>query len=97
MTASRPRGAAQRLLLALIRAYQVLFAPMYSGSCRFVPSCSSYAAEAIERFGAVRGGRLAVTRLMRCHPFGGHGLDPVPADSYGPRRSTPHPVAPHSH
>src|SRR5687767_3298365 len=76
-------GAAQRTLLALIRAYQVMFAPMYSGSCRFVPSCSSYAAEAVARFGAIRGGRLAIGRLMRCHPLGGHGLDPVPSDTHG--------------
>lgn len=71
-------GPAQRAVLALIRGYQLLFAPIYAGSCRFVPSCSVYAAEAVRRFGAVRGGRLAIGRLMRCHPFGGHGLDPVP-------------------
>jgi uncharacterized protein len=72
-------GAAQRLLLALIRGYQLFFAPMYTGSCRFTPSCSTYAAEAVRRFGAVRGGRLAAGRLMRCRPFGGYGMDPVPA------------------
>ena len=74
------RGHGQRAILALIRAYQLAFAPMYSGSCRFVPSCSAYAAEAVERHGAIRGTVLAVRRLMRCHPFGSHGLDPVPAD-----------------
>jgi uncharacterized protein len=72
------RGHGQRAILALIRAYQLAFAPMYSGSCRFVPSCSAYAAEAVERHGAIRGTVLAVRRLMRCHPFGSHGLDPVP-------------------
>jgi putative membrane protein insertion efficiency factor len=72
------RGVGQRALLALIRFYQLAFAPMYAGSCRFVPSCSAYAAEAIDRHGAVRGGALAVRRLLRCHPFGRHGLDPVP-------------------
>ena len=77
-TTSGRRGVGQRGLLALIRFYQLAFAPMYAGSCRFVPSCSAYAAEAIERHGAVRGGALAVRRLLRCHPFGRHGLDPVP-------------------
>jgi putative membrane protein insertion efficiency factor len=74
-------GAAQRILLALIRGYQLLFAPMYTGSCRFTPSCSAYAAEAVQRFGALRGARLAAGRLARCHPFGGHGHDPVPASA----------------
>ena len=69
---------ARRFVLALIRAYQFLLSPMCAVSCRYVPSCSTYAAEAVERFGAVRGSALAARRLMRCHPFGGHGLDPVP-------------------
>ena len=90
-------GVAQRALLGLIRAYQVLFAPMYAGSCRFVPSCSSYAAEAVARFGAVRGGRLAIGRLTRCHPLGGQGLDPVPADTHGPRRARARTATPHGH
>lgn len=68
----------QRVTLSLIRGYQVLFSPMFAGSCRYVPSCSTYAAEAVQRFGAVRGSALALRRLMRCHPFGGHGYDPVP-------------------
>ena len=71
-------GVAQRAVLALIRGYQLAFSPFYAGSCRYVPSCSAYAQEAVERFGAMRGGLLAVRRLARCHPFGGHGLDPVP-------------------
>ena len=78
-TAAPACGAAQRALLALIRGYQVSVAPMYAGSCRFVPSCSSYASEAVLRHGALRGAGLALRRLARCHPFGGHGLDPVPA------------------
>jgi putative membrane protein insertion efficiency factor len=52
--------------------------------CRFVPSCSSYAAEAVERHGVTRGGWLALRRIARCHPWGGHGLDPVP-DTAGRR------------
>jgi len=78
--ATRHDNAAVRVLLALIRTYQLLFAWMYAGSCRFTPSCSQYAAEAIRRFGALRGGRLAISRLMRCRPFGAHGIDPVPLD-----------------
>ena len=68
----------QRVALALIRAYQLVISPLFAGSCRFVPSCSHYAAEAVTRFGAIRGGWLAVRRLSRCHPFGGEGFDPVP-------------------
>jgi putative membrane protein insertion efficiency factor len=71
-------GFAARALLALIRAYQLLFSWMYAGSCRFTPSCSHYAAESIRRFGLRRGSALAVRRLSRCHPFGAHGVDPVP-------------------
>lgn len=48
------------------------------GSCRFIPTCSQYALEAIEKYGAVKGGCLAVKRIMRCHPLGGGGYDPVP-------------------
>ena len=66
------------VLLAAIRGYQVLFSPFYAGSCRFVPSCSQYASEAIHRFGALRGSALAVRRLMKCQPFGSCGHDPVP-------------------
>lgn len=69
---------AQRIVAALIRGYQLALSPLYAGSCRFVPSCSSYALEAVERFGAIRGGWFAVRRLARCHPLGGRGLDPVP-------------------
>jgi putative membrane protein insertion efficiency factor len=70
--------AGQRLVLLALRAYQILFSPMFAGSCRFTPSCSRYAAEAIGRFGVMRGGYLAARRLLRCHPFGSHGVDPVP-------------------
>ena len=67
-----------KLLIALIRLYQLLLSPILGGACRFVPSCSAYAREAIERYGAVRGSWLALRRLVRCHPFGGSGFDPVP-------------------
>jgi putative membrane protein insertion efficiency factor len=69
---------AQRGALRLLRAYKILLSPMFAGSCRFLPSCSDYAAEAVTRFGVVRGSLLAARRLARCHPLGPHGLDPVP-------------------
>jgi uncharacterized protein len=65
-------------LRAVLRAYQLLVSPLLPPSCRFLPSCSEYAAEAIERHGALRGVGLAVRRLARCHPWGGSGYDPVP-------------------
>ena len=65
-------------LVALVRAYQLLVSPLLPPSCRFHPSCSAYAAEALRRHGAARGGWLAVKRLARCHPFCEGGIDPVP-------------------
>jgi putative membrane protein insertion efficiency factor len=79
MPAPEPRTAGQRVALALVRGYQLIFSPMYAGSCRFHPSCSAYALEAIERHGALRGSWLAARRLARCRPFAAHGFDPVPA------------------
>jgi putative membrane protein insertion efficiency factor len=63
---------------AAIRAYQLLVAPVLPRSCRYHPSCSHYAAEAIGRHGPWRGLGLSVRRLLRCHPWGGTGYDPVP-------------------
>jgi putative membrane protein insertion efficiency factor len=74
----RGPSAPARLGLALIRAYKVLFSQWFAGSCRFVPGCADYMAEAIVRHGLLRGTWLGARRLARCHPFGGHGLDPVP-------------------
>jgi putative membrane protein insertion efficiency factor len=68
----------QRVALGLLRGYKVLVSPYFAGSCRYVPSCSEYAADAIAVFGVLRGSVLAIRRLARCHPFGGHGLDVVP-------------------
>ncbi len=68
---------AARAEIVAIRGYQRLVAGRPS-PCRFFPSCSTYAVEAIERFGAGRGAWLAARRIARCHPFGGHGVDPVP-------------------
>lgn len=70
-----------KLLLGLIRLYQVTLSPYTGGCCRFEPSCSRYAAEAIREHGALRGGWLAVRRLARCHPLGRSGYDPVPTRS----------------
>jgi uncharacterized protein len=67
-----------RVLLSVIRFYRRAISPMTPPSCRFMPTCSAYAEEAIERYGARRGGWLALRRLLRCHPFGGSGYDPVP-------------------
>jgi len=61
-----------------IRGYQVLIRPHLFGSCKFCPTCSEYALESFHRHGLVRGFRLAVRRLIRCHPFGIGGIDPVP-------------------
>jgi uncharacterized protein len=68
----------QRLLALLIRGYQRLLSPLLPPSCRFHPSCSQYALEAIQRHGALKGSWLAVRRLARCHPFNVGGFDPVP-------------------
>jgi putative membrane protein insertion efficiency factor len=70
-----------RLVAPLFRAYRVAVAPAIGPVCRYEPSCSHYAEEAIARFGFLRGGALAAYRLLRCHPFSRGGLDPVPAAS----------------
>lgn len=81
MTASQDELSltrSQRVALGLLRGYKVLISPYFAGSCRYVPSCSEYAADAIAAHGVLRGSVLAIGRLARCHPFGGHGLDVVP-------------------
>jgi putative membrane protein insertion efficiency factor len=67
-----------RPLIALVRLYQVAISPWLPPSCRYEPSCSTYAIEAVGRHGAGRGSWLALRRLGRCHPWGGRGFDPVP-------------------
>jgi len=66
------------VLIALIRVYQWLISPWLGNHCRFYPSCSEYAREAIERYGVMRGVWLALRRLLRCHPWHPGGVDPVP-------------------
>jgi putative membrane protein insertion efficiency factor len=68
----------KHLLLGLIRLYQMTLSKMLPPSCRFTPSCSHYGYEAIAKYGAVKGGWLAIKRVARCHPFNPGGYDPVP-------------------
>ena len=65
-------------VIGAIRVYQIAFSPLLAPACRFDPSCSAYAVEAIARHGVMRGCWLALARIGRCHPWGGFGYDPVP-------------------
>lgn len=67
-----------RLLILPIRFYQKFISPLTPPSCRYTPTCSQYAVEALRKHGPLKGMYLAVHRLLRCHPWGGHGYDPVP-------------------
>ncbi len=67
-----------RLMILLLRFYQLAVSPWLGPSCRFTPTCSQYAIEAFSRYGAFKGGWLTIRRLIRCHPWGGCGHDPVP-------------------
>jgi putative membrane protein insertion efficiency factor len=67
-----------KFFILLIRFYQAAISPYFMPSCRFTPSCSAYGIEAIQKYGALRGGWLILKRLARCHPWGGSGIDPVP-------------------
>jgi putative membrane protein insertion efficiency factor len=62
----------------LIKLYQWIISPLIGPKCRFTPTCSQYAVEALKKYGIFKGGWLTVKRLSRCHPWGGHGYDPVP-------------------
>ncbi len=66
------------VFILLIKFYQYCISPMTPASCRFTPTCSQYALEAIRKHGAIKGGYLAAKRILRCHPWGGSGYDPVP-------------------
>jgi putative membrane protein insertion efficiency factor len=73
-----PLSWAQHLVLFLLILYKGFISPLFAGSCRFVPSCSEYAREAIITYGVVKGSWLAAKRVARCRPLGRYGLDPVP-------------------
>jgi putative membrane protein insertion efficiency factor len=81
--------SSQFVALRLLRAYKWAISPLLPPACRFVPTCSEYAMEAVERFGALRGGWMALKRLLRCHPLGRSGYDPV--------MRTPGRIGPESH
>ena len=88
------RKVPSMLLVGLIRLYQTFVSPLTPPSCRYYPSCSSYAVVALQRHGLVRGGWLAVRRLARCHPWTPGGVDDVPP-AREPKLA--HPVGPHTH
>lgn len=73
-------------LRGMIRAYQLVISPVLPAHCRYAPSCSAYALEAVRRFGPARGTAMAVGRILRCHPWGDHGYDPVPTAAEPHRR-----------
>ena len=68
----------QLIFMAIVRLYQLLLSPILGPRCRFQPTCSTYALDAIKLHGGLRGGWMAIKRIIRCHPWGGHGYDPVP-------------------
>ena len=68
----------KRLLIALVKFYRRYISPLKPPCCRFIPTCSNYSIEAFEKHGALKGLWMTITRLARCHPFGGSGYDPVP-------------------
>jgi putative membrane protein insertion efficiency factor len=70
----------RKVLIHLIRAYRYLVSPLLGNNCRFYPSCSRYAEEAVARHGVMRGGWLSLCRLLRCHPWHAGGCDPVPSE-----------------
>jgi putative membrane protein insertion efficiency factor len=91
---------ANTVLLMMLRGYKWALSPMLPPACRYLPTCSEYAIEAVERYGAFRGTAMAIWRLLRCHPFVGGGYDPVPIRvGWAPytgaalRRTAEHPIS----
>jgi uncharacterized protein len=70
-------AATKKAVLCVLRGYKWAISPLFPPACRYVPTCSEYAAEAVERYGALRGSVMALLRLLRCHPFAKGGYDPV--------------------
>jgi putative membrane protein insertion efficiency factor len=68
----------KKVFVAFIRFYQIVISPIKPPTCRFYPTCSQYGLEAVQRFGALKGGYLTIKRILKCHPFHPGGLDPVP-------------------
>ena len=66
------------IMILLIRGYQLMLSPILPSACRYTPTCSQYGLEAIKKHGPFKGGYLTARRILRCHPWGGHGHDPVP-------------------
>jgi uncharacterized protein len=85
--------AAKFVLLQFLRGYKWLLSPLLPPSCRYLPTCSEYAMEAVERYGVLRGAVLSVWRVMRCHPFVKGGYDPVVKSSACTKTSGPEPAA----
>jgi uncharacterized protein len=78
---------AKKLVIALIRFYQIFISPLKPPTCRFYPTCSQYGLEAVKRFGAIKGGWLTIKRILKCHPFHPGGFDPVPEKRENSRKS----------
>lgn len=72
------RKVVSHFFIFLIKLYQAFLSPLFGAKCRFTPSCSAYGAEAIKKYGPFKGGWMALKRIGRCRPGGGHGWDPVP-------------------
>ena len=70
-----------KLFIFIIRFYQMVISPALPATCRYTPTCSQYSIEAIKEWGALKGGYLAIKRILSCHPWGGHGHDPVPKNN----------------
>lgn len=78
MTEPRSPSLLARFGIMLVKGYRLVLSPLLGPRCRYQPTCSHYALEALRIHGGLKGGWLAIRRVMRCHPFGGHGYDPVP-------------------
>lgn len=83
----------KKIFIGFIRGYQKFISPLFPPSCRYYPTCSNYAVQAIQKHGAIKGGIMGMARILRCHPFIKGGYDPVP-DAFGIRRNKEHQ---HSH